>query len=438
MMKTRWILLISSLFLVTVVGLLWRHSPAAEAQETRTFLQKALADIPVPSEGVVLHETTLIYNRIPPRALEPADPYHKPYELVWGEYQREETWLQIGKDRLVTSWRTMGYDVNGNLLQDLLFENGIETDYMVETDYVSRFAQKAFPYRESRVALIEDFLQQERLMRRTVADPDGRTVIGVYGAKAPLPAQSVEEALAHLNRPFVADLHPVFQAVRVDFDPVSLLPVGQARVVWDEQDAEHIISYRFFVVSSEVVPAEQVDTVFRQEIPEQLRQSATSLSVATITYATPEQAARQTSYPVYALDTAATALKLEAIASATQGQQGRSIPQVLQGIEFAHIRGLGLQMIYAGNDGNLRLTVTQGPTISLQQAFQQTIPVWIRSSEESVKFASQTLNAWELITTDPKVVKFVVETGPTLLYIEAQGMTHEQVTALLPSFALVK
>lgn len=425
----------SILLLVSLlIALMAVRAPAVEGDEARQLLETALAQIETPGPGQVVHQSYTLYHRGPQPGLEPADPYHLPYEEIWPARQFEDTWLEISPSGETVRWRTQLRSEDGELLQDLLFEDGIETDYMVETGFVNRFAQKALPYREPRKALIEDFLQQDELERRATADPNGRSVIGVYGAKAALQTQGVEQALAQLNRPFMADLRPAAQAMRIDFDPVNLLPTGEARVVWDEQGAEHVVSYRAYS-QPEILSAAAAHAggVFQQEIPDQALQDSFSAPPGTRYLTALDQIVRHVDYPLYVLDDSTAPLQLVAV-SLTIPASPHPGPGFLQDIEFAAALGVGVQTIYVSEDDTARLTVLQGPFGPMRDLLRQTRPTWTQAERIQIGLGDSQVVAWELIGLDPDQVRYVIEAGDTILHLNGHGLAAEQILELLQNF----
>ncbi|MEI2692271.1 MAG: hypothetical protein V9H69_22210 [Anaerolineae bacterium] len=263
------LILASLLIALVVVGV-----PVAEGREARQVLQAVLAQIETPEPGQIVHLSYTWYHRGPPAGLEPADPYHLPYKEIWPVRQIEDTWLEVDAQGETVRWRTQLRSEEGELLQDLMFDHGIETDYSPQEDKAYRYAMQAGHFRDQRVALIEDFLEQESLFRRQTIALDGRSVMSVYAEAIDLEgstwaSQGIEAALLSFSRPFVADLQPRSQAMRLDFDLASFMLIGEARVVWDQAGAEHVVSYRTLSEPNFVSDgAAQADRVFRQEIPE--------------------------------------------------------------------------------------------------------------------------------------------------------------------------
>lgn len=170
------ILILASLLIALVaVGV-----PVAEGREARQVLQTALAQIVTPEPGQIVHLSYTLTYRGPSAGLEPGDPYHLPYDEIWPARQFENTWLELGVKGETVRWRTQLRSEDGELLQDLMFDDGVETDYSPKEDKAYRYSMQARPFRDARVALVEDFLQQEDLSRRQTLAPDGRPVVSVY------------------------------------------------------------------------------------------------------------------------------------------------------------------------------------------------------------------------------------------------------------------
>ncbi|HNS02324.1 MAG TPA: hypothetical protein PKM78_08085 [Anaerolineae bacterium] len=433
------ILILASLLIALVaVGV-----PVAEGREARQVLQTALAQIETPEPGQIVHLSYTLYHRGPPAGLEPGDLYHLPYEEIWPARQIEDTWLEIDAQGETVRWRTQLRSEAGELLQDLMFDHGVETDYSPQEDKAYRYAMQASPFRDERVALIEDFLEQEGLSRRQALAPDGRSVISVYTKAIDLDgatwvSQGIEAALLSFSRPFVADLQPRSQATRLDFDPASFAPIGEARVVWDRAGAEHVVSYRTLSEPDFVSDrAAQADTVFRQEIPEHAFQDSFSAPPGTRYLTALDQIVRHVDHPLYVLDDSTAPLQLVA-ASLTIPDSSHPGPGFLQDIEFAAALGVGVQTIYVSEDDTARLTVVQGPLGPMRDTLRQTRPTWTQAERIQIGLGDNQVVAWELIGLDPDQVRYVIEAGDTILHLNGQGMAAEQIQKLLQNFALAR
>lgn len=241
------------------------------AAETIQLLETARTRIEEAGPGQTVH-ISYVQSERTPSDLEPIDPYHLSYAEIWPAQEFIDTWIEIDTDGTISRWRTQLRSVEGTLVQDLLFDNGTETDYFPQEGIAYRFAQETSLYRDDRLVLIEDFLAKDNLSRRANVTPNGQAVLSVYGGLEELGTQdgrlTVSEALVYQNRPFMADLALVSRAVRIDFDRSTLLPVGEAQVGWDEAGVEYIISYKSFLLHEILTPSE-AEGVFQQQVPEQ-------------------------------------------------------------------------------------------------------------------------------------------------------------------------
>ena len=430
------LILASLLIALVVVGV-----PVAEGREARQVLQAVLAQIETPEPGQIVHLSYTWYHRGPPAGLEPADPYHLPYKEIWPVRQIEDTWLEVDAQGETVRWRTQLRSEEGELLQDLMFDHGVETDYSPQEDKAYRYAMQASPFRDERVALIEDFLEQEGLSRRQTLAPDGRPVISVYTQAIDLDgatwaSQGIEAALLSFSRPFVADLQPRSQGTRLDFDPASFAPIGEARVVWDRAGAEHVVSYRTLSEPNFVSDgAAQADRVFRQEIPEHAFQDSFSAPAGTRSLVGLGGILQHVGFPMYVLDDSTAALQLVA-ASLTIPDPANPLPGFVPSIEWAAASfGAGVQTIYVNQDNTAKLTVIQGPIAPMRDMLRRVRPAWTGAERIKLWLGDEQVEAWELNGLDPHRVHYIVEAEDTILYLSGQELAAEQVLELLQSFA---
>jgi len=278
-MKRKFVLLISALLLVVFFSIFFlRAERPVEAAEPHQILETSRKRIEEAEPGQLIHIVYTTWVRPPPAGLEPEDPYHLSYANSWSTRETVGVWIEIGADGLITRWRTQVHSDEGELLQDLFFAEGIETDYFPRQGWASRFEEEVSRYEDERLVMIADFLAEADLSRRENVAIDGRDVLSIYkpivllGDEAGL---TVSEALTYRQRPFIADLSLVSKAVRLDFDRETLLPAGKAEVGWDSAGEEHILSYRTFV-GQEVLPATAAESVFDQQVPPNAFQDAGS------------------------------------------------------------------------------------------------------------------------------------------------------------------
>ncbi len=426
--------IVSMLLLTLVIVLLIGRTNVAEATEITDSLKTALVKINVPQPGQIAHYSYTIYRRVPPANLEPSDPYHLPYAKIWPAKELEDTWLEIGLDGKTARWRTQLRSAEGELLQDLMFDGVMETDYFPLDNKATRFAEQANSFRDNRVALIEDFLQSESLSRRKGTSVEGGEVLSIYTkAKQFDHVQDVNAALLNFTSPFIADLTSVSLASRIDFDPMTLSPIGEAQVVWDRSGTEYVISYRTFL-APEILQASQAQEVFRQEVPEEAFQDSQSMPVETKALTDLDTVAQSVTYPIYALrDTTTNLHRATTMEALTNGNH--PVSKYQRGIEFASALGLGVQSIYVNQDNTARLSVIQGPTAAMKSAFQQTMPTWLKAEQIQARLGTRQVPAWRLEGADAGRLRYVIESGATILYIDSQGLWQDDVLELLQSFA---
>lgn len=431
---------ILAFFLVSCVAfyLLFLRVPSVQADNGRELLQAALQQIQEGKPGQILHVSYTVYSRTPPADLEPIDPYHLPYAQIWPAKEIEETWLEIDERGKVTRWRTQLRSMDGELLQDLLFDGVMETDYFVKDGRAIQFPGEAADFRDERIALIQDFFQRAHLSRSENLSPDGSLVLSVYTESVDIQSSSqsqlsIEEALLNFSRPFIADLKPVSTTNRIDFDPATLLPVGTGQIVWDSLGAEHVVSYRTFSQPT-ILSVTDVDTkaIFRQEIPAEAFQNTFSLPAAT-QLTTFDQLTQQVHYPVYGLPESAPDWKLVS-ASFNPSMHGSAAPAFLRGIDLAASSGVGAQTIYTNHDNSATLFVVQGPTADIRHVLRQTMPTWLKSERIQLFLGDEQFPAWVLIGQENSRIRYVIEADDTIVYVDGRGVAAGQVVELLSQF----
>lgn len=428
--------ILSAVIMAVVLAFLNGNAPRAEAAEIRHLLETASSAINVPQPGQLVHYTYRTYSRMPPATLEPSDPYHLPYEQIWSPNETVESWVEITEDGMSVRWRTQLFDASGALSQDMLFEKGTETDYFPLEGAAHRFAGEVKAFRDNRIALIEDFLEQENLTHREGEGLDGEPVLSVYTESTVVEpdsswlTKSVSEALLTFQRPFVTDLSPASRAIRIDFDPVSQLPVGHGEVVWDGEGNEHIISYRTFT-GAEIVPQEKVRTVFRQEVPDSAFQdeSANILRDMQLVTGLP-QIVRQTNYPLYTLPDSPDYPKLT---SATLAVSDPAAPLfgLTDQVEFGAIATVGVRTQYTEQSSGATLLIIQGPAEEITAALKRSRPTWVEAEQRSLRLGQEMVPAWKLTGLDAGRVRYVVETGATVLFVDARAIEPNRVVSLI-------
>lgn len=178
---------------ITLAYITWSLQ-SAQITKARSLLQDALDRIETPTPGQIAHYTYQQFNRGPDPALEPADPYHKPYSEIWLAAEQIETWLEVGSDGKTTRWRTQSRHKDGRLLQDLYFDGAVETDYYPLDEFADQFPMEAGNFRDFRIALIEDFLLNERLVHKPNVSLDGSSILSVYTKIVPVSDDSSSKA----------------------------------------------------------------------------------------------------------------------------------------------------------------------------------------------------------------------------------------------------
>ena len=420
----------------TLVAILFASStPSARANEARHFLESALTQIDIPKPGDVVHYSYSLYDRAPEQNLEPKDPYHLPYKEIWPVVEYEDTWIEIGPDGKTFRWRTQLHNAKGVLLQDLLFDEGIETDYFPLDLFAESYTQEAGVFRDDRVALIEDFLEKEELSRQDRTTPDGELVVSIYIKPEDLTGstwatETIEEALLSFSRPFVANIQPLSRAIRIDFSQTTLLPVGEAIVVWDKNDNEHVVSYRAYS-QMEILSKETAENegIFHQDIPDGAFSGSYSLPVETV-ITDLDQILGVVDFPLYVLPETANGIEL---VSTSLGfvDPTVTIPAFYRNIKFASSLGVGVETIYTDKDNANVVSFIQGPVESMRDLLRQSKPDWIRSEQVEIQLGDSRFSAWELISLEEDQPRYVIEAGETIVFVSGQGLSSEKLLELL-------
>jgi hypothetical protein len=423
-----------TILLILLALIPWRSGNGrAEAAETRRFLEAAVAQIEAAQPGQIVHVAEIRFNRAPPDNLEPVDPYHLPYSEIWRETEYVDRWIEIGEDGLISRWRTQVRNERHELLQDLLFDHGVEVGYFVAEGWAYRIEYEPSRYRDGRLVLIEDFLQREDLSRRVSELPDGRVVLSIYAEPESYGGsfRSIRESLAYFNRPFEADLQPVTRALRIDFDRQTLLPVGEARVVWDRDGIEHLVSYNAFV-DYRIMPA--AGTLFQIEIPgHAFRDSHSVMPNPRMVTGLP-QILREVDYPVYALPAntpdfarvvAALVLPEEPTAQSTRAAGGNTL-----------FYKVGVNTTYVFRDTIGRsISIVQAPAPEMTAALRQVRPMWLEADRIQAQLGEGEVVVWALHGLDSTDVYYVLEAGETILFVHARSVPHETVLHFFASLA---
>ncbi len=318
----------------------------------------------------------------------------------------------------------------------------METDYFPLEGVAYTFPGEASEFRDNRLALIEDFLAQETLTRWQREGIDGSPVLSIYSEQQPVAedsswvTQSIPEALLSFSRPFVADLRPVSRAIRMDFVPESLLPVGHGEVVWDGEGNEHVIIYRSFA-GAEIMSTTEAGAVFQQEVPESAFQATDSNMLEDVELVTGlTTIIGRVDYPVYALP---NTTRYPVLASATLALPDSvdTLSPLSERVAFGTIPSIGVQLHYRERNGAGVLTLTQGPTSEMSAALRQSRPAWTQAERQSLTLGQEPISVWKLTGPDTERIRYIAEVGGTILYIDAQAIHSTQVLDYIQSLKLV-
>ena len=439
---------ISSLFTLLVIGGFlispitnFTGKPALAASD---ILLSALSKLETPESGQVVYSVYELYDRTPPESLEPSDPYHLPFKDFWFSKTIVHQWLEIGDNGLVSRWRTKLLDDKGQLLQDLMFDGTNETDYFANyfanKKRVIRSPRDKFPFIPDRKGFIEYYLKQDKVRLRSSV-LEGHSVNSIYEESRPLHITTdVESNLLSYSNPFVVDLKPQSLSGRIDFDPLTNLPLRQATVVIDSLGAEQVISYRTFP-EPQVLSHSEYDPniLFRQEIPDSVLASEASESYTPLKALTTLDGINQyVDYPLYTYQSTSDA-QLELVATdLTLPDSTLANTQFPQEIELASALGIGPEEIYTvkGNEP-ARFLVIQGPADEMRSLLQQTKPVWTLASQTTIRFDGQEVIAWELTTAKSDQIIYIIEKGSTIIYVKSTGISLQQAQENLSHFSVL-
>jgi hypothetical protein len=410
-------------------------NPAAQA---KSYLEEAKANIVSPGPNDVVHYRTEVYWRSPSDMKEPLDPYHLPYSAIWPSFQTEDTWLVIGPGGLTQRWRTQLRDDKGTLLQDLYFDGANETDYFVDEARATTFLEKVAQFRDERVALLEDFLNNNQLSRRNNAGVNGKSVVSVYKQKVAMDkGPDTQTALLNMQSPFTADLNPVSQQLRIDFDPATNLPVDTVTVEWDAAGTEHVVSYRS-VATPEILslkPAE-VNALFRQDIPAEAFGDTHDLSQDSAFFTNLGEIVKHVRYPLFASSGTNYGLKLVG-ASLVVPNANAKVPDDTRSVTYILASGSGVQMVYLNVSAGTSVNVIQGASDKLGPILKGMPALWTSAAHKTVRMDSSSYDAWSM-TADGDQVITIVDTGKTLIYIDAVKLTAKEVEEFLQGFQVIK
>ncbi len=429
--------------IVVLLGLMFGYTnQAAEAAETVQILERARDQVAEAKPGELVHLQYARFTRMPPPELEPTDPYHLPYLRLWHEKELVETWIEIGEDGMLTRWRTQLRSSDGELLQDLLFDNGIETDYFPLEHKAYQFSQEGGLYRDEELVLIEDFLTNDKLSKRQNSDLNGRSVVSVYTPAEDVATNSTRaEALVYQQRPFKADLDAVSRSNRIDFDVTTLLPVGEAQVVWDKSGQEHVIAYRSLEIK-ETLPSAKAEEVFNQQIPEEAFQDSFSLPVGA-SISGLDNIMEHVDYPIYILAESDSLNLVDA--NLNLSAQPKISPTLVDGIASTSALELAVKTVYKdasqGIDTEKAFTIAivQGAKTDMEFALSQTRPAWFQAAPKQLQLEDQTVTVWVMTGLEDTHWRYVIEApADTILYVDSQGLPEEQSWQVLHSLAPIQ
>lgn len=431
------------LFLAAGITYITWSFQSASITKARSLLQEALDRIETPAAGQIAYYTYQQFRRGPDPALEPPDPYHKPYSAIWLNAEQIETWLEVGLDGKTTRWRTQSRDEDGTLLQDLYFDGAVETDYYPLDEFAEKFPMETEKFRDFRVSLIEDYLLNERLVHKPNVSSDGRSILSIYTERVPISDDSswkkmnVDEALLSFQNPFVADLTISSTANRIDFDLDSSLPIGAGQVIFTSNDVEVVVSYQTFG-SFDILSKDEAESqgVFELDIPERALDQFYVAPSGGEAINDIKDILKSVDYPLYGLESSAVPFKLVS-ANLKPLETSYKSPSFRRGINFAARLGIGPMIEYANSDESMRLRVIQGPKKIMQETFLQTLPDWVKSTQIQVRLGHKDVTGWNLINPQSNLVRIVLETGETVIYVEGEGIQFDQLVQLLGVFEVL-
>jgi hypothetical protein len=401
--------------------------------EASAILTSASETLVIPKPGQIAHYTYKLYSRGPNAGLEPSDPFHLSYSDIWIEQTIEDTWLEISIEGKTIRWRTQLHSSDRKLLQDLLFDGIVETDYFPRSGQILTITTtEVADFIDNRVALIDDFLNNDnQLTHRESHLPDGSPAIGIY--LKPKTLQGSDDILAALlgfQNPFMADLAPVSYGSRIDIDLVSRVPIGMAQVVFDSSGQEHIVAYRT------LSDPELLDT-------KDPRQNELFTMASATTSIEPPVASDKmlvnlsdilavTDHPIYGWLNGTEGFQLAA-ADYTKLSDDNAPPLDFQAIQFASTWGAGIRMTYTklspGEPSTI--TVVQGLRERMTRSLQATRPMWSTASKSNFGVGKQVFPGWVMSTGAHRPSWLIIEMPQTLIYLEASGVDDVQLRLLL-------
>jgi hypothetical protein len=410
---------------------------SVEASASKRLIREVQNQIRVAQPGQVVYYSYLIFNRMPPHDLEPGDPYHRAYEDVWSSNQIQKTWIEIGVDGKIARSRTKLFNDAGLLLQDLMFDGIMETGYFPIEGLAYKSPMERSVYRDEQATLFEMFLGNAESSPRAAKAADGRPVVSIYST-AKLFQDSemdIDLALLSFERPFIADLKPISVANRIDFEPLTHVPIGEGVVVMDQTGTEQLVSYQK-LLEKKIVAIESIqeEMVFTQAIPEQAFAQSVDFSEHIRTVIGLDNIMKEIDYPIYHLIEPNEQLKLVAASLAIPNADYSPLGY-MQGISLVSSQGPGVNSVYANADNTSSVTIIQGRKVEMQVVLKQTTPDWIHSEKINLSLGQYQTTGWSMFPADPERKYYVIETEDTILYVDSFGLSTEQLSSFLSKFA---
>lgn len=167
------------LLLFCLTALLFFTVALPQPVSAERVLTSARDQLIAPQPGQIVELSSTIWRRPPPARLELSDPYHAPFTLLWPVLQEETRWIELDADGNMIRWRTQLRNEAGQLQQELLFVDGIETVFSARDQHLDSYPSQIFPFHDQRQVLIDAFLQESTLQQEDAFDWEGKPVTAV-------------------------------------------------------------------------------------------------------------------------------------------------------------------------------------------------------------------------------------------------------------------
>ena len=167
------------LLLFCLTALLFFTVALPQPVSAERVLTSARDQLIAPQPGQIIELSSTIWRRPPPARLELSDPYHAPFTLLWPVLQEETRWIELDADGNMIRWRTQLRNEAGQLQQELLFVDGIETVFSARDQHLDSYPSQIFPFHDQRQVLIDAFLQESTLQQEDAFDWEGKPVTAV-------------------------------------------------------------------------------------------------------------------------------------------------------------------------------------------------------------------------------------------------------------------